>query len=217
MTRGYGQVGTTHEGIRTRGVDGQLVGVVVDVEGDFDPFRTADPVALHGLDGIRPVIQIIQISQQLVGVGGNFDKPLRDLFTLNLGIAAPAAAVDNLFVGEHGLVVRAPVHRGGFLVYQAFFIQFGEELLLPAVVFRGAGRHFTAPVVAEAQLFQLVFHVGDVVIGPRRRRRIVFHRRAFCRQAERIPADRLQDVFTEHTLVAGNHIADGVVTHVAHV
>ena len=217
VTRSDRQVGTAHKGVRASGVDGQLVGVMVNVKGDFHPFRTADPVALHGLHGVRPVVQLIQIVQQLIGVGGDFNKPLRDLFTLDFGVAAPAAAVDNLLVGQYGLVVRAPVHRGGFFVHQAFFVQLGEELLLPAVVFRGAGRQLAAPVIAEAQHFELVFHVGDVVVGPRRWRGVVFYRRAFRRQTERIPANWLQDVFTQHTLIAGNHVADGVVTHVTHV
>ena len=217
VTRRDGQVGAAHKGVRTGGVDGQLIGVVVDVKGDFHPFGTADPVALHGLYGVWPVIQFIQIVQQFIGVGGDFNKPLRDLFTLDFGIAAPAAAVDNLFVGQYGLVVRTPVHRGGFLVYQPFFVQLGEELLLPAVVFRGAGRQLAAPVIAKTQHFELVFHVGDVVVGPRCWRGVVFHCRAFRRQTKRIPANRLQDVFAQHTLVAGNHVADGVVTHVTHV
>ena len=217
VTRSDRQVGTAHKGVRAGGIDGQLVGVVVDVKGDFYPFRTADPVALHGLHGVRPVVQLIQIVQQLIGVGGDFNKPLRDLFTLDFGVAAPAAAVDNLLVRENGLVIRAPVNGRGLLVHQAFFIQLGEELLLPAVVFRGAGCQLAAPVIAEAQHFELVFHVGDVVVGPRRWRGVVFYRRPFRRQTERIPANWLQDVFTQHALIAGNHVADGVVTHVTHV
>ena len=217
VTCGHGQVGRAHEGVRTGGVDGQRLVVVFYVKGNFHTFGTADPVALHGLNGVRPVIQIIQIVQQFVSVGGDFDKPLRDLFTLYFGVTAPAAAIDNLLVRENGLVVRAPVNGGRFLVDQAFFIQLGEELLLPAVVFRGTGCQLAAPVIAKAQHFQLVFHVRDVVVRPRSRCRVVFHRRAFSRQAERIPADRLKYVFAQHTLVACNHVTDGVVTHVAHV
>jgi hypothetical protein len=67
------------------------------------------------------VIQVIQIVQQLVSVGGDFDKPLRDLFTLNFGVAAPAAAVDNLFIRQNGLIVRAPVYRGGFFRPAPFY------------------------------------------------------------------------------------------------
>lgn len=120
MTCGHGQVGRAHEGVRTGSVDGQGLVVVLNVEGNFHTFGTADPVALHGLNGIWPVVQIIQIVQQFVSVGGDFDKPLRDLFTLYFGVAAPAAAVDNLFVRENGLVIRAPVNGRGLLIHQAF-------------------------------------------------------------------------------------------------
>ena len=120
MTCGHGQIGRAHEGIRTGGVDGQSLIVVFNVEGDLHAFRTADPVALHGLNGIRPVVQRVQIVQQFVSVSGDFDKPLWDLFTLNFGVAAPAAAVDNLFVRENGLVVRAPVNGRRLLIDRPF-------------------------------------------------------------------------------------------------
>ena len=217
MTCGYGQVGRAHEGVRTGGVDSQSLVVVLNVEGNLHAFRTADPVTLHGLNGIWPVIQVIQIVQQLISVSGDFDKPLWDLFTLNFGVTAPAAAVDNLFVRENCLVIWTPVNGRGLLIHQAFFVQLGEELLLPTIVFRGTGCQLAAPVIAKAQHFELVFHVRDVVVRPRRRCGVVFDRRAFRRQTERIPADRLQNVFTQHALVACNHIADGVVTHMAHV
>ena len=217
VTCGNGQIGRTHKGVRTGGVNGQRVVVTVHIEGDFHAFRTANPVALHRFHGVRPVIQVIQVTQQFVSVSGDFDEPLWDLFTLNFGIAAPAAAVNNLFVRQDGLVVRAPVHRRGFLVYQTFFVQFGEELLFPTVVFRGAGRQLTAPVVTKAQHFELVFHVSDVVVRPRCWRGVVLNRSAFRRQTECIPANGLQYVFAQHALVAGDHVTDGVVTYVAHV
>ena len=217
MTCSNGQVGRTHKGVRACGVDGQRVVVTVHIEGDFHAFRAANPVALHRFHGVRPVIQIIQVAQQFVSVSGDFDEPLRDLFTLNFGIATPAAAVDNLFVRQYGLVVWAPVNGRRFLVHQPFFVQLGEELLFPAVVFRGAGRQLTAPVVTETQHFELVFHVCNVVIRPRCRGGVVFNRSAFGRQAERIPANWLKYVFAQHTLIASDHVTDGVVTYVAHV
>ncbi len=217
VARGDRHVGGAHEGVGTGGVNRQLLFAVRHVEGDFHAFGAANPVALHGFHLLWPAFKRVQIVQQLIGVGGDFDEPLRDLFTLDLGVAAPAAAVDNLFVGQHGQIVRAPVHRRGLLVDQAFFIQLGEEPLFPAVVFRLAGGDFAIPVVAEPQQFQLVLHVFDVVVGPRGRCGVVFHRRAFRRQAERIPADRLQYVFAQHALIARDHVADSVVTNVAHV
>ena len=217
MASGDRDVGSAQEGVRTRGVNGHFLFAVGNVEGDLDPFGTANPVALHGFDLFWPVFQRVEVVKQLIGIVGDLNEPLRDLFALDFGVAAPAAAVDNLFVRQHRLIVRAPVHRRGFFINQAFFIQFGEEPLFPAVVFRLAGGQLAAPVIAEAQQFQLVLHIFDVVVGPWRGRGVVFYRRAFRRQAERVPADRLQHVFAEHTLVTGDHVANGVVTHVAHM
>ena len=67
------------------------------------------------------------------------------------------------------------------------------------------------------QVRKLGFHVGDVFVGPLGRGDIVFHRGVFGRHAEGVPTHRLQDVFTEHALVSGDHVTDGVVTHVPHV
>ncbi|MNZ95353.1 hypothetical protein D3C78_1144990 [compost metagenome] len=87
--------------------------------------------------------------------------------------------------------MRTPVDRRGLLVDQAFFVQLGEEPLFPTVVVRIAGSDLAIPVIAEAQQFQLVLHVFDIVVGPRSRCGVVFNRGAFRRQAERIPADWL--------------------------
>ncbi len=217
MTGCHGDIGCPHEGVRTGGVNRDFFRAVGHVKGDLDTFRTANPVALHGLDLLRPVFQLIEVVEQLFGVIGDFHEPLRDLFAFDFGVAAPAAAIDHLFVRQYGLVVRAPVDCGGFFVDQTFFVQFGEEPLFPAVILRLTGRQFATPVIAEAQQFQLVFHVFDVVVGPGCWRGVVFHRRPFSGQAKGIPANRLQDVFAQHALVARNHIANGVVTHVAHV
>ena len=46
---------------------------------------------------------------------------------------------------------------------------------------------------------------------------MVFDRCIFSRQAKRIPAHGLQYILAEHPLVAGNHIPDRIVAHVAHV
>ncbi len=191
MACGNGNIGCADKGIRAGGVDGDLLFAVSHIEGDFDTFRAANPVALHGFDLLRPLFQRIQVVQQLFRIIGDFDKPLRDLFTLNFGVAAPAAAVDHLLVRQHRLIVRAPVHGRGLFIDQAFFIQFGKEPLFPAIVLWLAGCQFTTPVIAKAQQFELVFHVGDVVVSPRGRSGVVFHRSAFRRQAESIPANRL--------------------------
>ena len=70
---------------------------------------------------------------------------------------------------------------------------------------------------AKPSDLQLALHVGDVVARPLRRRHAVLHRRVLGRQAERVPAHGLQHVVALHAHEAREHVADGVVAHVAHV
>ena len=74
----------------------------------------ADPVALHGLDLVRPV-QHFEIVEQPVGVRGDAHHPLPQPFPEHREVAAVAAAVGgDLLVGQHGAQTRAPVdHRVG--------------------------------------------------------------------------------------------------------
>ena len=60
-------------------------------------------------------------------------------------------------------------------------------------------------------------HVGDVLPRPLRRRHAVGDGGVLGRQAEGVPAHRLQHVVALHAHVARQHVADGVVAHVAHV
>ncbi len=59
--------------------------------------------------------------------------------------------------------------------------------------------------------------MGNVRIGPLRRRHVVGHRRIFRRHAEGVPAHRHQHVVAVHAQVAVHHIIDRIVAHVAHV
>ncbi len=179
MTRRYRDIDCAHESVRARGVDRQRLFAVCDFERNFYPFRAADPVALHGFHLLGPTLQLVQIVQERVSVGGNLHKPLRYFLALDLGVTAPAAAVDDLFIGQHRLILRAPIDRGSLFIHQPLLIQAGEKPLLPAVIVRAAGGDFTAPVIAEAQQFELVLHVIDIGVGPRRRRGVVFHRGPF--------------------------------------
>ena len=217
MFRRHRHIGRAHEGVRTRGEDFQLLIPPRDIKGDFHAFRAPNPVALHGRDLIRPALQFVQIRQQLLGIGGDLHEPLGNVLAFDLGITAPAAAVDHLLIGQYGDIVRAPVHRRGFLVHQPLLIQTQEQPLLPAIIVGIAGGQFPIPVIGQPQTFELTAHVVDVVAGPGRRGDLVFHRRIFRRQAEGVPAHGLQHVLALHALIAADHVADGVVAHVAHV
>jgi hypothetical protein len=130
---------------------------------------------------------------------------------------APAAAVDHLLVGKHGLVDRVPVHHRVAAIGEAFLHQSHEHPLLVHVVGRAAGGEFARPVDRVAHRLQLRAHVLDVGVGPFGRRGLVLDRGVLGRQAERVPAHRLQHVAAVHALEAADHVADGVVAHVPHV
>ena len=217
MFAGDADEGDAHQRVRTRGEDRQRLGFAIDRELDFQAFAAADPVALHGLDRLRPARQAVQFVQQFLGVVGDAQEPLRDLALFDQRAGAPAAAVDHLLVGQHGLVDRIPVHHRVLAIGQALAHQPGEHALLVHVVVRRAGGELARPVDGVTQRLELAAHVVDVGVGPLRRRHLVLDRRVLGRQAECIPTHRLQHVVPGHALVAADHVADGVVAHVAHV
>ncbi len=55
-------IGHAHQGIGTRGKYSQRFGAI-NIELDFQAFAATDPVALHGLDRIRPTFQRVQTVQ----------------------------------------------------------------------------------------------------------------------------------------------------------
>ncbi len=113
--------------------------------------------------------------------------------------------------------IGVPVDGGGGAIGQALLHQPREQPLLPAVIVRVAGGQLALPVVAEAEARELPLHVGDVGLGPLRRRDTVFDGGVFRRQAEGVPAHRLEHVLAQHALVASDDVADGVIAHMPHV
>ncbi|MNQ46919.1 hypothetical protein D3C85_607460 [compost metagenome] len=218
---GDSDVGRAHQGVRTGGEDFQRArfadGIDVVRELHFHAAGLADPVALHGLDLFRPASQFVEALQQLIRVSGDLEVVHRDFALFDQRARTPATAVDDLLVGQYGLVHRVPVHGAVLAVDHALLEQAGEQPLLPAVVVRLAGSHFARPVDRQTQAFQLGLHVLDVFVGPLGGRDLVLHRGVFRRHAEGVPAHGLQHVLAEHALVAGDHVTNGVVAHMAHV
>src|SRR5690606_13115913 len=103
--------------------------------------------------------------------------------------AAPAAAVDDLLVGQDGLAALAPVDGRALLVGEALLEHAREEPLVPVVVLDVAGGELTLPGVADAEPLQLALHVRDVLARPRLGMGAVLDRGVLGRQAERVPAE----------------------------
>ena len=204
------------ERVGTRRVDTQRV-MTRNLELELETHRPAEPVRLHELDAFRPALEPGERVEQFLRVLRDAQVVHRDLALLDQRAGAPAATVDHLLVGEHGLVDRIPVDRAGLAVRDALLEHAQEQPLVPAVVLGVAGRELAAPVEPEAERRHLPLHVGDVVVGPLGRRHAVRHRRVLRGQAERVPAHRLQHVVALHAHVARQHVADRVVAHVPHV
>ncbi len=186
-------------------------------EVDLDALRPSNPVPLHRPDVLRPAVEHVDTVQQLLGVVGNAEEPLRQL-PLHDGRAAPVAEpVVHLLVGQHGLALRAPVHRRFLPVRESALVELDEQPLVPAVILGHARRHLAVPVVADAQQFQALPRGLYRFEGPIARVIAMGDGRVLRGQAERVPAERVQHVVALHLPEPTEHVADDVVPAVAHV
>ena len=186
-------------------------------EGKAHTSALADPVGLHGAHALRPATERVQTRQQLLGVLRDAQVITRNLALLDQCAGAPATAVNDLLVGEHRLVDRVPIDCLRLLVGDALLEHAQEQPLVPAVVVRLAGGELAFPVDGQAQRLQLALHVGDVAVGPLRRRHLVLDGGVLSWQTEGVPAHRLQHIEAARGVPARQHIADGVVADVPHV
>ena len=139
------------QGVRPRGEDFQLAfavrcGFRIEREAHHQALRTADPVLLHQPDFFRPAVERVERVEQFLRIVGDLQEPLRQLALLDDGAGAPAAPVDHLLVGEHGLIDRIPIHLRLPPLDQIGGEKIEEHLLLMLVIGGIAGRDLAAPV-----------------------------------------------------------------------
>ena len=129
--------GDAKNGVRPGGEDGHIVLLAVagDLKHHFCALAAANPVALHLLQGVRPV-QTVQSVQQPAGISAHTQLPLGH-FLLEHRMAAPLGeAVLHLVVGQDRSQGRAPVHGAFSLIGNAVahenigLFLFGESLPL---------------------------------------------------------------------------------------
>ena len=108
------------------GVDVELL----DVEDDLGALQR--PIQFRCIASTRSGQQLEQLHllEQAVGVRRDAEEPLLVL-RFDLEAAALAAPVDDLLVGEHGLVVRAPVDGRFLSVRETRLVELEEEPLGP--------------------------------------------------------------------------------------
>src|SRR6266550_403435 len=115
-------------------------------------FAAANPVALHCTDFFRPALQFVQITQQLLRILCDPQKPLLEFALLDDGIfMAPATAGNYLLICQHGGALGTPVHLAFLPVSKSALVKLQKEPLIPPVIFRQAGCDFTRPIVGKTQ------------------------------------------------------------------
>ena len=209
------------ERVGTGGEDLEAVTVEIltAADGIADPgaLGSPDPVVLHQADLFRPALQALEGGQELVGIGRDPEHPLRQLALFHHFARTPAAAVDDLLVGQNGLVDRVPVDPRFLAVGQSGREEVQEHLLLVAVILGMAGGDLPLPVDRQAHALELAAHHRDVVPGPLAGVYAFGHGGVLSRQAESVPAHRVQDVEPPGPLEAGDDVADGIIPYVSHV
>ena len=88
--------------------------------------------------------------------------------------------------------------------------------LFPAIVARVTGRQLD-PSHSSIHALQLISHFLDVGVRPFPGMAVVFDGGIFCRHAECVPADWMQDVEPLHAQVSAMGIADRIVPDMTHV
>ena len=189
----------------------------IDGEAHQHALGPADPVALHQAHLVGPAVEPVEPGEQFVGIVADLEEPLRQFALFDDGAGAPAAPVDHLLVGEHGVVDRVPIDLRLLARDQAGGEEVEKQLLLMAVIGGVAGGDLARPVERQAHRLELRAHRVDVGVGPLGGMGGVLHRGVLGRHAERVPAHRVQHVEAARALVARHHVAHRVVAHMAHM
>ena len=222
MVGGDRHEGSAEDGVGTSSIDLQLAlifrrGIGRQRPADQQALGAPDPVGLHQLDLLRPVGERLQAVEQILRHRGDLEEPLRQVALLDQRAGTPAAPVDDLLVGEHGHVLGVPVDLGRLAFGKPGLPEIEEHFLLVLVVARVAGGELARPIPRQAHRLELALHCGDVGVGPIARVDLVVARGVLRRQAEGVPADRVQHVVTERAAVARDHVAQRVVADMTHV
>ena len=194
----------------------RLAGCRHRLEGDARALGSADPVGLHRLDLLWP-LELVQVIQQPLRVGGDPQEPLFEVLGLDLDAAALVHAALCLFIGHNDLALGAPVHRSAFPVGEPLLVHLQEDPLRPLVVLRARGVDLPAPVVHGADFLQLALHVGYVLRRADARMHLVGDGEVLCRQSEGIPPHRVQNVHALQGLVPTPDVAQHVAAPVPDV
>ena len=108
---GEDEEGGAEQRVGAGGEDREVEVELLAAKDDLGALGAADPVALHRDHVLGPGLERVEVGEQALGVLGDPEEPLLELALHDRRPAALAAPVDDLLVGEHGRVLRAPLDR----------------------------------------------------------------------------------------------------------
>ena len=211
--RRHNHVGSAKEGIGTGGIDEQLI-AAGGIKFNLGAGGAADPVDLGGLNTLQ-IVDIGEVINEALGVGGNLQHPLALYLVDDLAAAALAHTVDHLLIGQHALAAGAPVDGHLLFVGQAFFEKLEEDPLGPLVVAGIGGIDLPVPIEGEAEALELGLKVCHILRGDDLRVDVVFDGEIFGGQAKGIPAHGVQHIIALHPALSGYDIQRGIGTRMA--
>ena len=145
MLGGDGEEGHAKQRVRAGGVNRNIADAgerFCERELQFGAFAAADPIALHLAHAGGPAVEGFETIEQFLRKIGDAQEPLRQLLFFHQRARAPAAAVDHLFIGKHGVVDRIPIDPGFAAIDQAGFDEIQEQGLLQPVIAGVTGGKF---------------------------------------------------------------------------
>ena len=202
--------GRPEERVGAGGEDREVEVELLAAEDDLRPLRAADPVPLHGDHVLRPELEQPEVVQQPLRVLGDPEEPLLELTELHQRAAALAVTVDHLLVGEHRLILGAPVDGRLVPVCQSAFEQFQEDPLCPPVVARLVRAELSGPVDRDTPAHELLAKGRDRLLGRLPRVLARLDRVVLGRQAEGVVTHRMHDAKAAAAAEVGDRVADRI-------
>ncbi len=137
----------------------------LDIDAERRALGAADPVPLHGAHPVGPVLQLLDVVEQTIGIVGDLEEPLGKVLLDDGCVATLAETVDYLFVGQNRLILGTPIDRRLGLVGQTTLVELEDEPLVPAIEIGLMGCELSIPVVHRPELSDLSRHRGDLILG----------------------------------------------------
>ena len=216
MLRSQYHEGGTVKGIRSGGINGDLLLAAFHREIDLSAIGFSDPVALHLFHLLRPV-QFVQIVQQTLCIVRDTEHPLTEIFLCNRGTAAFAAAVYHFLIGKSRLTGGAPVDGEFFFISQTFFEHLYKDPLCPFIEIRVCGIYLHIPVIDSSDLIDLTLDVGNILCSGNGRMLSGLDGIVLSRKSESVPSHGMDQIITLKHFISAPHIRNHISSPVSYM